>query len=867
MPMDSEYILEMIAHRATIRFGRLCGWLWAGLFLAGIFPVAHGDSAPSAGLPAVQRYRAEIAPLLEKYCADCHADGAKKGNVAFDEFKSDEAILESEELWHTALRYVRAGVMPPANKKSRPTAQELALLEGWIKKDVLEIDPANVDPGRVTVRRLNRTEYRNTVRDLTGVDFNTDTEFPPDDTGHGFDNIGDVLNISPMLLEKYLVAARGIISDAVPTVSAVVAEKTMAGRSFREPNRNNGFLSLPYYEAATVTNRFEARVAGTYEVALDLLLRGNSGEFKFDSNRCEVAFLVNGKELMRQEHGWYDRKEVRLKFEERWSPGEQTFTLEVRPLTTFEKSSAMEVRLNSVAIRGPLERENWIRPKNYERFFTGVTPEEPAARRAYAAGLLRQFATRAFRRPPEEAMVERLTGLAESVSAQPGKTFEAGVAHAMIAVLASPRFLFREEASLPEAGGPYPLIDEYSLASRLSYFLWSSMPDDALFELARSNQLRAKLPEQFRRMLEDSRSGAFMRNFVGQWLQTRDIEGISIDERAVFAREDEPDPKIEKMRARFRELRNKDKEELTEEESKELDSLRAQLFRGGRRPRAELNGDLRQAMRQETERTFAHILKEDRSLIEMLDADYAILNERLAKHYGIPDVTGDDFRLVKLPPDSPRGGVLTQGTILAVTSNPTRTSPVKRGLFVLENILGMPPAPPPPDIPALEDAARRFKDRQPTLRETLALHREQPLCASCHDRMDPLGLALENFNALGMWREKERTEVVDPSGQLITGEKFATIQELKQILAADRPLDFYRCLTEKLLTYALGRGLEPSDLETVDRIVDRIVKEKGRASALLTGILESAPFQRRRDGDAAEKTASAKQSTTPTGLN
>lgn len=855
----------MTAYQAKTR---RYAWFWLGLFCLGSLacPRAEEPSPAKEAAAGASRFRSDIAPLLEKYCADCHADGTKKGNVAFDEFKSDEDILENQELWHTALRYMRAGVMPPAKKKSRPTAQELARIEQWIKMDVLDIDPAHLDPGRVTVRRLNRIEYRNTIRDLVGVDFNTETEFPPDDTGHGFDNIGDVLTISPMLLEKYLSAARAVIAEAVPTVPAVIAEKTLSGRSFKDSDRS-GFLALPYYEAASVTNRFDARTGGRYQLALDLLFRGNSGEFKFDSNRCEVTFTVDGKELWKQEQGWHDRKEVRLSFEEPFSPGEHVLAFHVRPTTEFEKSSALEFRINSVTIRGPLEKENWVRPKNYGRFFTGTTPDDPAKRRAYAADLLRNFATRAFRRPVDEAMLTRLTGLAESISSQPGKTFEAGVAHAMVAVLASPRFLFREEVAQAGSKEEFPLIDEYSLASRLSYFLWSSMPDEELLNLARDGKLRANLQDQVRRMLDDTKASAFTRNFVGQWLQTRDIEGISIDERAVLAREEEPDPKLEQMRTRFRELRNKEKEDLTEDEKKELDTLRAQLFRGGRRPRIELTGELRQAMRQETERTFAYVVKEDRSLIELIESDYAIVNERLAKHYGIPDVTGDDFRPVKLAEGNPRGGILTQGTVLAVTSNPTRTSPVKRGLFILENILGMPPAPPPPDIPPLEDAAKRFNGRTPTLRETLELHREQPLCASCHDRMDPLGLALENFNALGTWREKERAELVNPSGQLITGEKFATIQELKQVLATERHLDFYRCLTEKLLTYALGRGLEPTDLETVDRIVDQIAKANGRASALLTGILESTPFQRRRAAASVNKAAAAKQSNTVAGLN
>jgi hypothetical protein len=261
-----------------------------------------------------------------------------------------------------------------------------------------------------------------------------------------------------------------------------------------------------------------------------------------------------------------------------------------------------------------------------------------------------------------------------------------------------------------------------------------------------------------------------------------------------------------------------------------------------------LTGDLRRAMRQETEKVFEHVVREDRNLLELLDSDYTFLNERLARHYGLTNlnVVGDEMRLVKLPPDSPRGGILTQGTVLAVTSNPTRTSPVKRGLFVLDNILGTPPAPPPPDIPPLEDAAKDIKDRTPTLRETLALHREKPLCSSCHNRMDPLGLGLENFNAMGMWRDQERSQPIDATGKLLSGESFTNPKELKAILASKHATKFYRTLTEKMLTYALGRGLEYYDVATVDGIVERLEKTNGRPSELLAGIVESAPFQKTR---------------------
>ena len=315
----------------------------------------------------------------------------------------------------------------------------------------------------------------------------------------------------------------------------------------------------------------------------------------------------------------------------------------------------------------------------------------------------------------------------------------------------------------------------------------------------------------------------------------------------MLAREQKFDPQFDNARKRFRELNDKPDDKLTKEEKEELANIRA-TFRARRQgqPRADLTGDLRRAMRQETESVFAYIVREDRSLLELLDSDYTFLNGQLARHYGMTNIVGKEMRRVKLPPDSPRGGILTEGTVLAVTSNPTRTSPVKRGVFILDNILGTPPLPPPPNIPPLEDAIKNVGGRPPTLRETLAVHRENALCASCHNQMDPIGLALENFNALGMWRDQEFNQPIDVSGKLVTGESFANVRELKQILVKNHAEDFYRTLTQKLLTYALGRGLDYYDVETVDQIVARIEKSGGKPSALIAGIVESAPFQKTR---------------------
>ena len=812
--------------------------------------------ASAAESPAVTHFQERIRPVLSQYCFDCHGDGAKKGDIAFDELKTDDAIL-NRELWLKVLKNVRAGIMPP-QKKPHPGPEDRKKLEEWIKYEAFGIDPKSPDPGRVTVRRLNRTEYRNTIRDLMGIDYDTDQEFPPDDTGYGFDNIGDVLTMSPMLLEKYVDAAKTIVAKTVPMTGAQVAETVVVGRDFAgnpgvsstSSKTPKNSLSLSYYEKAAISNAFQAKHAGHYQIALDVSANEKFVDGQFDYNKCSVVFKTDGVELLKHEYSREGGKTFHYDLECDWKEGAHELSFELQPLTDKEQLRSLTFRIDSVTIRGPFDEKYFVHPKGYERFFTKDAPKEKSARRAYAHEVLSAFATKAFRRPADDDTVERLTSLAESQYTQPGKTFEAGVAHAMTAILASPRFLFREERteSKPPGHGQ-PFVDEYSLASRLSYFLWSSMPDAELFRLAAAGELRKNLPGQVKRMLADWRADALVQNFVGQWLQARDIEAVQIDARAVLSRDEKRDPERERARARFRELREKSDAKLTPEEKQELEKMRAEFFRGFRNLRADLTGDLRYAMRRESELYFGYIVREDRNVLELLDSNYTFLNEKLARHYGLTniEVSGSEMRRVTLPPDSPRGGILTMGTVLAVTSNPTRTSPVKRGLFILDNVLGNPSAPPPPDIPPLEDAEKEITGHDPTLREVLATHRSKPLCASCHSRLDPPGLALENFNAMAMWREKERGQPVDCAGQLITGESFSNIRELKHILATDRHLDFYRTLTEKLLIYALGRGLEYYDVETVDQIVDRLEKSDGHFTALLMGVIESTPFQKRRE--------------------
>jgi hypothetical protein len=806
--------------------------------------LALGPRVSTAETKAAAHFRKDIQPILKEYCYDCHGDGMDKGSVAFDEFKSDDELLGKRDLWWAVLKNLRAGIMPPA-KKPHPPESEKRRLENWIKYEAFGIDSKDPDPGRVTLRRLNRVEYRNTIRDLMGIEFKAAEEFPPDDTGYGFDNIGDVLTISPLLLEKYMQAAETIVAAAVPTVARVVREASIAGTEFHGPEGKGNGDRLTFYQEATVSHTHNTDQAGDYRLVVELEV---AGQFDFDPGRCAVVFKVDGRELAKKELGWQNNKRFRFEFDDTWQPGKHAMTFELQPLTPAEKKvNSLDLRIVSVKVQGPLEKKHWIRTRNHERFFSREEPPESKAdRRRYARDVLREFTRKAFRRPVDDKIVERLVGIAEAAYSQPGKQFEEGIGHAMVAVLASPRFLFRVEDSEPNRPvKSHPLVDEFAMASRLSYFLWSTMPDDELFRLAGRAELRKNLAAQVKRMLADARSQELIENFTGQWLQVRDVEGIDINARAVLGRENGEEKDAQETRRRFQELQNK--ATLTPEEELERDRLIEQRRRRFSRPTIELDGPLRRAMRQETEMYFGHIVHDDRSVLELLDGDYTFLNERLAKHYGIPDVKGTEMRRVTLPEDSPRGGLLTQGSTLVVTSNPTRTSPVKRGLFILDNILGAPTAPPPADVPLLEEAEKQFKDREPTLREVLDLHRGKPLCSSCHSRMDPLGLALESFNALGMWREKERGQPIDAAGQLITGESFNNVRELKRILKSEHHSDFYHCLTEKLLTYALGRGLEYYDVETVDRIVARLEQENGRFSALLMGIVESAPFQKRRN--------------------
>ncbi|NUM55645.1 MAG: DUF1592 domain-containing protein [Candidatus Hydrogenedentes bacterium] len=614
---------------------------------------AESDATLSAELASA--YESIVVPFTKQYCLACHDAEEMKGDIDLESFESPGAALAETELWDRVRAMIQSGEMPP-KKRPQPKPDEVALVVEFLlehgKSQRVAMTP---DPGRVTVRRLNRAEYNNTVRDLLGVEFRPADDFPADDSGYGFDTIGSVLSVSPLLLEKYLAAAERIARDVV----------------MRESCDND---------------------ASTRHFVLT----------------CEH-------------------------------------------------------------------------------------PDKPHTK-ACARRVLEPLARRAYRRPPTAEEMKKLTGFV-GLAAESGDGFEQGVEIALQALLVSPQFIYRIEHNEPARFGKRDRrLEDYELASRLSYFLWSSMPDDELLDTAHDGALRNPrvLREQLQRMLRDPKSAALADHFAGQWLEFRNM--------AVA----DPDPK---------------------------------LF-------PSFDNALRSAMTQETSLFFGAIVRDDRSILEFIDANYTYLNERLARHYGIEGVTGDSFRRVAVNPGQ-RGGVLTHASVLTVTSYPTRTSPVLRGVWVLQNILAAPPPAPPPDVPALEAANI---DPNAPMRERLEAHRKNESCASCHARIDPLGFGLENFDAIGAWRTTEGDRPIDNSGTLPDGRSFSGVEELKKMLM-ERKDDFARCLAEKMLTYGLGRGLEPYDAPVVDKIVANVARNEYRFSALAYEIVSSLPFQKRRGED------------------
>ena len=766
--------------------------------LALLAPVAQADTA------AV--YDKEIVPLLESYCYKCHGEGEDKGDFSMDEFKDLSKHLGDRKHWISVWHNLRSQVMPPSDE-DQPTVEDKKKLMAWIEKDVFKLDPANPDPGRVTIRRLNRTEYQNAVFDLLGVEYDTREVFPPDDTGYGFDNIGAVLSMSPLLMEKYVAAADEVVALALPDGAAAQTPRVeMEGRNFKasgEPRTTGAWM--PFAKTQTVKLDQEIQWDGEYQVEIEYSIHGAT-EATTDEAQLQVsaAGMKVGEAIL----SWDQRRVIVLKGKANLKKGRQTFEIEVsprgRPLAAEEE---LFLKIQRVIVQGPIGGGHKEFAKGYRMIFVdGPAPEGTQAAELYARKIMRSFVSRAFRKPLDEQTIDRLVAIVREVSKEPGKTFQDGIKSAIVTCLASPRFLFRAEIQ-PEPNNPARVVplDENSLAARLSFFIWGSVPDDELLSLAFNNKLRANLAPQVDRMLKDPRSERMVKNFVGQWLQARDVETVPVSAKSVLGTS--------------------------------TNRAAAEKFD----PR------LRSDMQRETEMLFDFILRKNRPVEELISARYSFLNERLAKFYGIANVTGEEFQPVDLTEHPERGGLLTQGSFLMVTSNATRTSAVKRGLFVLDNLLGTPAPPAPPGVPELEDGPHASAN--PTMREMMEIHRKKPECRGCHARMDPIGLALENFNALGQFRTTEHGKAIDASGKLLTGEKFADIAALKEVLADKRKQDFYRCVSEKLLTYAIGRGIEYYDATTIELLATRLTKNNGSLRELIQGVVESAPFQKRRGDD------------------
>ncbi len=754
--------------------------------------------------PAEESYSKDIEPLLVDYCFDCHGDGTYEGDFKMDEFKDLEGHLADKQHWMPVWKNLRSQIMPPS-EEAQPSVAEKRKIMSWIEEKVFQLDPNDPDPGRVTIRRLNRNEYRYAVYDLLGVEYDTSEAFPPDDTGYGFDNIGDVLSISPLLMEKYITAAEDVVNLALPDdASAQVPRADFPAGDFK--NHSVPPTWIPFTDRAEFTLKVPVEWDGKYQLTLQYSIQGAS-----EATTAEAFLEISsgGESLAQTTLGWDQRLSIDLAASAKLEKGDREIKVTLKPARPpADGEEALFVSLQRLILQGPLDGSQTEYSKGYRMILVdGPAPEDdPAAADRYARKIMRSFVSRAFRRPIDERDIDRLVAIVNEIDRLPGKTFQDGLKQAIATCLASPRFLFRVEIQ-PEPNNPdkVVLLDEYALAARLSFFLWSSVPDDELLSLAFNKSLRNNLRTQVERMLDDPRSERLTENFIGQWLQARDITTLPISTATILGVD-------------------------TNYEAAEIFDPR-----------------LRQDMRSETYALFDFILKNGRPAEELISARYSFLNKRLADFYGVDGVEGEELQPVDLTEHPERGGLLTQGTFLIVSSNPTRTSPVKRGLYVLDNILGTPPPPAPPNVPELETAKDKAKDAdEPTMREMMEVHRKDPDCRGCHARMDPIGLGLENFDALGRFREKQSGKSIDSAGVLITGEKFSNVAALKDILAEQRKGDFYRTISEKMLTYAIGRGVEYYDSTTIRQLVTSLEENDGKLVELIHAITTSAPFQKRR---------------------
>lgn len=837
-------------------------------------PANHARLVASHAKPGAADFENLVKPFVEENCLTCHNDKKQRGGFSLEKYQTHESMLEDPDKWEEVVRKLQSGEMPPEDEP-QPEKAQVETVTRWVDREIITAEKAAaVDPGRVTTRRLNRTEYNNSVRDLLAVDIRPADEFPQDDSGYGFDNIGDVLSLPPVLMERYIAAADKVVRTALYGVEVMkpTLVRVNAGQRQIQPRTEPLFdydktgLTLP--NALHATHYFPVDGDYTFKVSL-------GGLRPAGSEPLEIELWMDGK-VVRQTA--LDPDGAASFFDDRQDFSGKTldFTLFVtagshwiagtiprmyeglpakyngpnpskrppppprvfkpRPNATPEQIARQrkffeerlkeivpvgEPRVSFVEIAGPYDQKTGASAESRARVFTCGHAE--VGTKAHLATcptkIVSSFARRAFRRPVSAVEAKRFVDLFH-LARKNKETFDESIGFALQAVLVSPDFLFRIERDRPAAavaaksaapGAPLGhLISQHELATRLSYFLWASVPDAELRRVASNGTLRkpAVLEAQVRRMLKDPRSRVLAEEFGGQWLQFRALESLT---------------------------RDKDK------------------F-------PDFEDYLRLSMRRETELFIEHIVREDRPVTDFLDASYSFINERLARHYGIPNVTGPEFRRVDLT-GTKRGGVLSQASVLTVSSYATRTSPVLRGKWILDNILGTPPADPPADIPNL-DEEKIGADM--TGRQQLEAHRKNPTCSSCHRRMDPLGFGLENFDAIGAWREVDGKFPIDATGRLPDGREFEGPVQLREILKEDREA-FTRTIAGKLMTYALGRGLERYDRHAVKTIATKVAADDYRFSSLVMEIVSSRPFQMRRGRIEPERAAPGPAATADAG--
>ena len=788
------------------------------------------------------------------HCFECHGYGESEGGFSFEDLGDGKYGEDSLARWEAVWKNVRSETMPPSTHDERPDQRLRGEWLDWINRDVFGLSSDRIDPGRVVLRRLNRNEYKQTIVDLLDVEIDVNKRLPPDDTGYGFDTIGETLTLSPVLLEKYIAAAEDIVDEVIPSTGPSAPIKNLDGWAWKwqsplgKPVGTHRSIAQPQRLWFDV----DAPVAGDYRLNLNWTLQYGwirtaqtasldvycvaSRRIDESASSDQITQTLDGLQpIARQTVGYNNHQPRRETFDLRLPAGKHWICLRLTPqnrdhtpLGQLSESPAdYEFYPHGSSFEGPLSPEHVrYNEKTARVLFNGPLPDDamPSQRIVHTAAVIDRFAGRAFRRPIDRPTLMRLTRDALAIADLPGKRYEDGVAMAIKRILVSPRFLYRGETPMP-GGREVPLdakissvpIDDHSLATRLSYFLWGTTPDVELLEVAGRGELNDQLDQQIDRMIDNHRNlYRGVENFVGQWLRTRDLDRVSPNGRAI--------------------LRTRDQK------------LIHQTY----------NWTVKNAMGRETHEFFKHLIINDRPIHELLNADYTYLNGPLARFYGIEGVHGRHMRRVELPADAHRRGILTHASVLLVTSNPTRTSPVKRGLFILENLLGVPGPPAPPDVPELSESAEGDL-HDASLREVLAAHRDNAACASCHSRMDPLGLALENYNAWGQYTDvtypprehwwqslKDQPLPVDAGGTLMTGESFDSVEELADILASERRDDFYRCITEKWLTFAIGRGLTYRDTTAVDKIVDNLRSSGGSTRTLIREIVRSAAFSHMR---------------------